>query len=544
KEFIVGIAASKNVPVGSTLNFTLKATATIDAIFNSRPLHQTIEKTLQLQFFVSSDFSEIFDLECREQRREVQREKQTDYPITLYNYTRRNLDIAISTSGNAQVETNKWDYYFTLNKAKNLTLELGIDPKNLNLRVSSEIPNEITNIITAKFNWNPFLEDNPDFILEKSLHIITIFQPEPFPVIMNFRTSQNAADPGITFTLTAILSVLLTATNPSYNITLEIEGDLIFINQPQKTLQLRKNEPQTITWDVKIPENAPIGSTIPVKLSVKLDERTISSVLNIKVTNYRKDYEFSFKVDWRVLSVIQGRKGIVTATIKNIGRKPDIIKLDIKQMLPVGWYARPSHKSLSVKPDQQKSLKIYIFAPSNANLGETGKIIIKAFSKNNPGLVQTKNVTVKAARPAPKWSLQVSLDKNKKLVSPGGSSTFTIKVINNGNRPLGQVLLSVRHKYQPIQFEIKILPNSLDLRRPGAISNAAITIKPKLTGPGTYKFDIIARWQEKIMYAEDKKSIQIEYSTAVFLKSKYGLISIIAIAGLITTLIFLFTFGI
>ena len=197
---------------------------------------------------------------------------------------------------------------------------------------------------------------------------------------------------------------------------------------------------------------------------------------------------------------------------------------------------------VTVNPDQESTFNLVIHAPSKVSVGTAGTLNIKAVSQGNPSFVQTKKVTVKGARPGPKWSIELSPDKLKKSVKAKGSSMFILMVSNNGNRRLGDVDLSIKHKYHPLQFKTKVSPKILSLGRPGATGSASAIIEPKFTGPGSYKFDLIARWQERILNAEAKETITLEYSTQAFLRSKYFFILIGVAAGFITALILVLRF--
>jgi len=541
-EFIVGIAASRKIVMGKMVNFAVKAQAIINALYYDQPIQQTLESILQLQFYVSSDFTEIFDITSSKMRKEIQREENTEYIIMLYNRVGKPLNINLFSTGKSQDQTKDWDYYFIETKKKKLEVELGLTPEDLKFRVKSELPNEISNTLTAKYSWDPLDGDDTDYTLEKNIDLLTIFMEEPFPIGVNFRSSCSAVDPGVPFTLTALLTVWQTAEQSAYNITLKVDGNVDFISYPTGTILLSRGESQSLSWEVKLFENAPLGSKIPVKLVVKTGTRTTSAVLNIGVSNVRKEYDFVFKTDWRILSIVSGKQGIIKATVENIGRKADVIKLVARQMLPVGWYARPSIRSIGVKPDQIKAGIFTVTLPQSAKVGETGKVVITATSKKDPILVQRRQVTIKAARPGAKWSIELTPDNIKKSVGLTGASTFTITVTNNGNRQLGNVTLAVYHKYHPVQFTTKVSPKILNLLKPGSTGKASVVIEPKLTGPGNYKFDILARWQEHILKAEDRKTVRLEYSMKTFLTSKYGILLIGTGVTLIVTLLILFYF--
>lgn len=539
REFIVGIVASKNIPIGTASSFSIKGTAHIE--------RKKIEKTIVLQFTVGSDYTEIFDFNCGDARREIRGDSETEYSLRLYNKSQKHLTLQIQAEGLANADPEKWDYYFSAPKEKYLPLELNNVAEDIKFLVISKEGTqtiEIRNQLKASYCWDPTKTGSADYCLEKVVDLQTIFLEKPSPLAMILRTSPNAADPGIIIRLTTQLTVYPSAEKDFYNISLTVDGNLDFINRPKRAWQLKRGETQSIIWDARIPEKVPIGSTIPVKVTAALTEekRTISVIRDIKVTNNRKEFEFALKTDWKMLSVIQGKQATLKLIIENTGRKVDRVDLRITQGLPAGWFLTPNSKTLVTTPDEQVILQIYIQSPASAKVGEGGSLTIVASSRGDANITQMKQVTVKAVAPGPKWSIDLEVDKLKKAVKATKDTIFLISVTNSGNRPLGEVELRIKHNYHQVQFETEMTPKKLNLRTPGTTGTASAIIRPRITGPGTYKFELIARWQEGILYAQEMKQLRIDYATQTFLRSKYGIITIGIVAVIITAVILVLRF--
>ncbi|MHA1264304.1 MAG: COG1470 family protein [Candidatus Helarchaeota archaeon] len=539
KVFIAGIVASKKIPKRVTTGFKVKGVAQVEG--------KKIEKVYEFRLLVGSDFTEIFDIHCDKNQQEVIGQPNVEYIIMLYNKTREHLSLHLQAEGESQVIAEKWDYYFTKNRKKELNLDLLFTPEDFKFTVLSKSPTEsfsIINTIKACYSWDPLGTGNPDYSLEKRINLHTQFQEKPFPLALVFRVSPNAADPGTSVKLSVQCTIFPSVEKAFYNVMFKLEGNLEFVTSPNRVIQIERGQSQIIEWEARIPETAETGSTIPVKVSaaIPVDPRKISILRDIKITNYRKDYEFALKTDWRILSVIKGKEATLKISLENTGRKTDRIKLQLSHNLPTGWLLRPKGQTIYLKPDEKQTIRVLIGAPLNSTVGQGGNLVITAISKGNPNVLQRKVVLVKAAAPGPKWSIQLDVEKRKQSISSSGTAQFQIVVMNNGNRQLGEVKLSIQHKYQPFQFETQIIPDKLNLREAGTSGTARAIIKPQITGPGTYRFNLIAQWYERILKVKDSEQLQIDYATQVFLKSKFGIITIGAAIGLIITVILLLRF--
>lgn len=523
KVFVAGIAASKNLRAGTPSSFSVIAVANNE--------DQEIKQEINLDFTITKDPSSIYSFTCEKNTHRLQEIYQTNYDLELVNNTNKDLNIILNATGQSITEEQKWDYLFFSNKKKTYERELGPGKKNIRFDVISKVktePVEIRNTIIAMYSWDPFNQENEKFRLKKKLDLMTIFEEKAHPLAITFRASPNAADPGISVKLMAQFHIFPSAEKEIYNIFMRQEGNVELLNRPPQSWQLERGKTRKIVWEVKIPENAEIGSKIPVRLigAIAEDPRELSSIVNLDVTNIRTNYEFALKTDWRVLSVIKGKSSSLKITVENLGRKIDRIDVDLNESLPPGWYITPKRKRLGLNPDDKSSFNVSINAPPSANVGEGGMITIRGRSKGNPSLTQTKRVTVKAAPPGSNWSVLLKTKKNKRSVSIKGNATFDLTLINNGNRQLGDVKLDIKHKYHPIQFKTEVIPSKVDLRRKGATKTAKAIIEPRITGPGDYKFDIVGRWEERILYAQDEQPVIIKYSKTSFLKSRFGILTI------------------
>jgi len=391
KEVSVGVAASKKVPVGTVSGFLIEASAKAGG--------QKIEKNLQLQFRVNSDFTEIFDIVCVDSRHELEKITETEYELMLYNNSGGNLPLNITvTSQPGKVE--EWDYYFLPNRKRELVLELGRKPESLKLyaiTVGSADATELRNVIAAHYNWDPLNSKDPDYSIEKQVNILTVVKESPSPLRLVFKAASNKADPGLTIKLFAQFTIPSSAEYVSYNISLNIEGNLGFLTRPPLIWQIERGVTKTVNWECKIPENATVGSTIPIKLTAKLaeDPRSVTALVDIRVTDYRKDYEFALKTDWTLLPLLPGKESTLAITIENTGRKADEVSLFITRALPIGGYLRPYKMNLSVNPDGIMTVPVTTYVPPNATSRDGGKITIKAVSNGNPTFVQTEYVIAK-----------------------------------------------------------------------------------------------------------------------------------------------------
>lgn len=539
KSFIIGIAASRNIVKGTSLNFSIIGTASVE--------EKEIKKELNLTINVAKDYSEIFMLKCEDPHHELERSYETQYVVSVINNINKKIELDIKSTGQSETLKNNWDYFFSSKNKKEQKLELTGRREDLLFNVKSNQKAksfEVTNIISAKYNWNPLESNNSKFILKKDLTLLTSFKEKAHPLGVTFRSSPNAGDPGIVLKLMAQFNIFPSADQEVYNIILDIDGNVELISRPPNSFKLTRGDNRKITWEIKIPEDAMIGNKIPIKLisGVAEDPRKITNFININITNNRKDYQFALERDWRILSVVQGKKATIKVTIENIGRKYDTITISAAHTLPRGWWIYPKRKKISLTPDNRRSYKINVNSPRTAKLSDSGIITLTAVSKGNPLLKQSERITIKSAPPGANWSVLLRTSRTKKLISSKGDTSFNLTVINNGNRPLGIVNLSIKHKYNPIQFKTTLIPNQLNLRKTGSIRNAKAIIEPRLTGPGDYKFEIIARWEERILYAQDSKQVEIEYSQNSFFKTKYGLLTIGLGAGIVIIAIVLIYF--
>jgi hypothetical protein len=391
KEFIVGVAASKKVAVGTISSILIEASAKAGG--------QKIEKNLYLQLRILSDFSEIFDIVCVDNRHELEGITETEYEVKLYNNSGRPLPLNISViSQPGKVE--EWDYYFLPNRKREVSLELGKQPESFKLYAismgSAEAP-ELRNVVIGRYNWDSLSSKDPDYIIEKQVNILSLVKTGPSPLVMEFKAFPNTADPGIRTELTAQFTILPSAEHATYNLSLNIEGNVEFITRPPLISQLERGISKTVTWECKIPENAVVGSTIPIKLTAKLaeDPRTVTSLIEIKVTNYQKDYNFALKTDYKLLPLLPGKEATLSITVENTGRKADEVSLFITRALPIGGYLRPYKMNVSVSPNGMMTVPVTIFVPPNATSKDGGKITIKAVSNGNPTCVQTEYVIAK-----------------------------------------------------------------------------------------------------------------------------------------------------
>jgi len=540
KVFIAGVAASKSLKTGYSSTFSVLATAKVE--------DQEIKQEVDLEFTLTKDISSIFSFTCKKNTHRLQEIYQTDYDLELVNNTPKALNFLINATGESSSEPQNWDYQFFSNKKKRIERELGPGRKDIRFDVVSKTktePVEVRNQIIASYSWDPFNQDNRKYSLQKELGLLSIFEEEPHPLAITFRASPNAADPGIPIKLTAQFHIFPSAAQEQYNLYIKQEGNVEFISRPPRSFQLESGKTRYASWEIKIPEDAEIGGKIPVRLISKIsrDPREISSIVNLDVTNFRNKYEFSLKSDWRILSVIKGERALLKISVENLGKKTDTINIILKDTLPSGWYLTPNRNQMALSPDNTLAFNVSIHAPQSAKAGEGGIITIVATSKGDSSFKQTKKVTVKAAPPGPKWSVLLKTKKTKRSITLKGSTSFDLTLTNNGNRQLGNVNLKIKHKYQPIQFKTEVIPHTVNLRRIGATKTAKAIIEPRITGPGEYDFDIIGRWEERILYAQDEQRVRVKYSKMSFLKSKYGIITIglgigIIIIAIILILIF------
>ncbi len=535
KVFLAGISASKNIRAGSSFSFSVIATAKVE--------EQDIERKTDLSFTLTKDISSIFSITCEKSTDRLQQTYKTSYQLELINNTNKSLFFELESTGESETEPQKWDYLFFTNKKKTYKRELGGGKMNLRFDVISKTKTEsveVRNLVMTTYSWDPMNLGNEKFILQKELGLLSIFEEKPHPLAMVFRASPNAADPGISVKLIAQFHIFPSAEMDIYNVSIEQKGDVESISRPPRRFQLERGKTRKATWEVKIPEDAPIGNKIPIRLIGKIaeDPREISSIVNLNVTNFRNNFEFALKTDWRILPVVKGKSSTIKISVENLGKKTDTINVNLRDNLPRGWYYSPNRRRLSLLPDGKASFEVSIHAPKTAKTGEGGIITVIGVSRGNDSLSQTKRVTVKAARPGSKWSILLKSNKNEGIIPvKGGGATFDLTLINNGNRPLGDVKLYIKHNYQPIQFKTSIEPNVVNLRRMGSVKAAKATIEPRICGPGAYAFSIVGRWEERILYAQDEKRVQVKYGKMAFLKSKYGILTIGAVIAIIITII-------
>jgi hypothetical protein len=530
QSLVIGIAASRNIVKGTTLNFSIIGTANVK--------DQEIKKDLKLKINVIKDFSEIFLLKCEDPHHKMKRDYETQYVVKIINNSNIKLDLEVETIGQSEALENNWDYFFSSNNKKELKLQLTGRREDLLFNVKSTQKAqsfEVTNFISVKYSWDPLESNNSKFMFNKELALLTSFEAKPHPLGVTFRSSPNAGDPGITLKLIAQFNIFPSADKEFYNVIINIEGDVELISRPPHNFKLKNGDSRKIIWEIKIPEDVMIGNKIPIKLvsGVAEDPRKFTNIINIDITNNRKDYQFALKRDWRILSVVQGKRATIKVTLENIGRKYDTVIISAAHTLPSGWWIYPKKKKVSLTPDSTYSYKINVNSPRSAKLSDSGIISLSAVSKGNLLVKQSERITIKSAPPGANWSVLLKTSRTKKLISSKGDTKFNLTVINNGNRQLGMVNLSIKHKYNPIQFKTTLIPNQLNLRKIGSIENAKAIIEPRLTGPGNYKFEIIARWEERILYAQDSKHVKIEYSQKSFFKTKYGLLTIGLGAGIV-----------
>jgi hypothetical protein len=391
KEFIAGVAVSKKVPVGTSLNFLVEASGKAGG--------QKIEKNVQLQFRVLSDFSEIFDIVGVENRHELEGITETEYELRLYNNSGKTLPLNI-TAMSQPGKVEEWDYYFLPSRKREFVLELGKQPESLKfyaITTGSAEGLELRNVITARYNWDPLNSKDPDYLIEKQVNVLTLVKGGPSPLLLDFKASLHAADHGTMINLIAQFTIQPLAELAAYNLSLSIEGNVEFITRPPLILQIERGTPKMVSWECKIPENTAVGSTIPIKLTAKLaeDPRNVTAFIDIRVTNYRKDYEFALKTDWKLLPLLPGKEAPLLITIENFGRKVDEVSLFITRALPIGGYLRPYKMNLSVNPDRIGTVPVTTYVPPNATSKDGGEITIKAVSNGDPTFVQTEYIIAK-----------------------------------------------------------------------------------------------------------------------------------------------------
>jgi len=108
----------------------------------------------------------------------------------------------------------------------------------------------------------------------------------------------------------------------------------------------------------------------------------------------RKDYEFIFRPDI-VLALPPGIESTLSIMVENTGSKADTISLFMSRSIPLGGYLRPYKMNVSLNPDEVTTVQTNIYVPPSASIGIGGKITIKAVSKGNPALIQTKDIIIR-----------------------------------------------------------------------------------------------------------------------------------------------------